>query len=519
MAGKLRHRSRRLGWIAAILGTILLVLILAVQLVEQPLRRYIEKKLNLALPGYTLSLGDLELHLLRLAITLKQLTIIQQANPQPVMASIPSLHAGVQWAEILKGSLGTEAEIFRPRIRASIQQLRSALKRKEPVKERQWRDIAKIMRASRINRVAVEDGSITYFDENPDEPLVVDQLRIAVSDIGRSDATGSGYPTSFRVEANVFGPGRGMVEGSADLLGETQPLLGARLKFEKVPLGKLKPAAAHFDLDLRGGSLAADGELRYDTQLKMAHFTEINIDDLDVDYIYDGSKPPHTPPPPHPKAGESALRIRLDRLQAKNGTLGFVNKSADPSYRLFLADTNLTISHLDTDFAQGGTELTLAGRFMASGTTEAVAVFRAVGRQRDFALAIRIVNVELARLNNLLKAHGDLDVAAGRFALFSEAQVKEDRISGYVKPLISDVEVYSTSQEKEESLLQKLYEGTLGTLAEIFEGPGERVATKTDISGTVDNPDASILEILGNLVRNAFYKAILPGFEQEAAEK
>jgi hypothetical protein len=34
-----------------------------------------------------------------------------------------------------------------------------------------------------------------------------------------------------------------------------------------------------------------------------------------------------------------------------------------------------------------------------------------------------------------------------------------------------------------------------------------------DMSGPVENPQANALQIIGNLIRNAFFNAILPGFE------
>ena len=43
------------------------------------------------------------------------------------------------------------------------------------------------------------------------------------------------------------------------------------------------------------------------------------------------------------------------------------------------------------------------------------------------------------------------------------------------------------------------------------------VATKADVSGPLDSPQTSTWQVLVRLVQNAFIKAILPGFEREAA--
>jgi hypothetical protein len=39
------------------------------------------------------------------------------------------------------------------------------------------------------------------------------------------------------------------------------------------------------------------------------------------------------------------------------------------------------------------------------------------------------------------------------------------------------------------------------------------VATKADISGPLENPQASTWQVLLNLIQNAIFRAILPGFE------
>jgi hypothetical protein len=53
-------------------------------------------------------------------------------------------------------------------------------------------------------------------------------------------------------------------------------------------------------------------------------------------------------------------------------------------------------------------------------------------------------------------------------------------------------------------------------VSELLENfPRDEVATKADIAGPLENPRASTWQVLVTLIRNAFFKAILPGFERE----
>jgi hypothetical protein len=120
-------------------------------------------------------------------------------------------------------------------------------------------------------------------------------------------------------------------------------------------------------------------------------------------------------------------------------------------------------------------------------------------------------------MNNLLRAYGNFDVTAGVFSLYSELGVKEGLVKGYIKPLFKDMKVYDTRQDKDKSVVHKLYEGLVGDIAKLLENaPREEVATRTEISGALENPHISTWQTVVNLVRNAFFKAFLPGFEKEA---
>jgi hypothetical protein len=78
------------------------------------------------------------------------------------------------------------------------------------------------------------------------------------------------------------------------------------------------------------------------------------------------------------------------------------------------------------------------------------------------------------------------------------------------------MDVYDPRQDQEKSLFQKIYEGLVGGVSQLMENtPRQEVATKADISGRLENPRSSTWQVLINLIQNAFFRAILPGFERE----
>jgi len=153
------------------------------------------------------------------------------------------------------------------------------------------------------------------------------------------------------------------------------------------------------------------------------------------------------------------------------------------------------------------------GNFMGSGATKVKGAFRPEKPNPDFNVLVRIVKTPVDRLNHVLEAHGHINASHGTFAFFSDMTVKDNRIEGYVKPFLKDVEVYDPKQDQDE-VTKKMFETVVNGVLDLFRSTTTgQVATKTDMSGPVDNPHASTWQILVKLVENAFFKAILPGFE------
>jgi hypothetical protein len=71
-------------------------------------------------------------------------------------------------------------------------------------------------------------------------------------------------------------------------------------------------------------------------------------------------------------------------------------------------------------------------------------------------------------------------------------------------------------QDQGKNLFQQLYEAAAGGISKILENfPRDEVATQADIGGPLDNPQASTWQVVATLIQNAFFQAILPGFERE----
>src|SRR5262249_13854879 len=121
--------------------------------------------------------------------------------------------------------------------------------------------------------------------------------------------------------------------------------------------------------------------------------------------------------------------------------------------------------------------------------------------------------------NDQLRGHAKFEKESGIFSVFSEMHVHDGRVDGYVKPLFSDLKVYDKDKDAEKTFGTKVKKKEVDIAAKMLKNRHRKdVATNLDISCPLQTPQTSVLQALVGLVQNAFIKAILPGFEREAAQ-
>lgn len=64
-----------------------------------------------------------------------------------------------------------------------------------------------------------------------------------------------------------------------------------------------------------------------------------------------------------------------------------------------------------------------------------------------------------------------------------------------------------------------MYEGLIGGISSLLTNrPREEVATQVGVSGDIESPQTTTWETVIGLIQNAFFRAILPGFEKEVSQ-
>lgn len=510
-------------WVMGGLIALVLIVFIASFFIDEPLRRTTEKRMNQSLKGYSVRLPKLHFSLIGLSITLKGLTISQQAHPQPPVAEFPFLRASVQWREILSGKLVGDMRLDGPKIHVNLKQLRSEAASKVPMKQKGWQQAFEAIYPLKINLLKITNAGITYIDTDDKRPLRLTNLSLEADNIRNIHLPDRVYPSNFHLETDIFGSGHGTVDGRANFLAEPTPAVKAAIELAKVPLGYFAPMLARTNMKIEGGVLSADGNVEYGRKVQTARLKKLAIQGVRLDYIHapETARAEKRRAEKVKKAAKEVsnkpnLILTVDHFSVTGANIGFVNDYGGKKVRLFLSDADLYLDNFSNQFSKGPARAKLSGRFMGSGVTEATAAFRPEDKGPDLDLYLKISGTQLVSLNDLLRSYGDFDVTAGTFSLVTELHVKNNRVNGYIKPFFKDMKVYDRRQDKNKGFFHRVYEMLVGGIAKLLENKQrDQVATKADISGPLQSPKTSTWQVVVELVRNAFFKAILPTFEKE----
>ncbi len=700
-----RSGSRfRHPWLVGIVVLVVALGVIAsvvVARIDEPLRRYLEGRVNAALTGYTVSVGALDLHVLGLAVELKDVTVVQNQRPSPPVLHLPSWRTSVEWRALLSFALVADTKFDHPRAFIMLDQ--AAQEAQDPVHltDRGWQDAVQAVYPLKIDTLRVIDGDVSYYDVGNVPPLKLEHVYLRASNIRNVRSTAGQYPSPIELSSSVLG-GTLTASGNADFFAKPSPAIATRFDLSDANLVPLAPMARGYDLTISKGAVSVEGKAVLqpkETTIDLARVEVVNpaieyardprpaerpveravvtaskaatttpgvhvemqdvrirggtlglkvdalrsedggtvyveakdlpplrLEDLDLHAtdISSDRRPRSSPtrfeaqarvlengrlhvvgtidPLAEPRptlaadfdlrdvglkpfaslvrhwafdlsggtlAGNGHLDIGPDqetlvlhrvavtrpsvsyvkrtaederRLQkvtrattvaqpkptyrldvedarVRDGTFALVNEGDNPAYKLALTHSDVTVRGYSNQESRRRGSASIRGRFMETGNASIDATFASgTQQQADFDMDVRLEDVRLVELNDLLRAKGGFDVAAGTFSFYSELAVHDGRVEGYVKPFFKDLDVYDRSQDAKKPIGQQAYEAVVGVAGTVLENRSrDQVATRADLSGPIESPGAPTWQIVIGLVKNAFWQALLPGLDAPRA--
>lgn len=211
------------------------------------------------------------------------------------------------------------------------------------------------------------------------------------------------------------------------------------------------------------------------------------------------------------------MPLQVNRFEINGGNVQYVDETSRPMVDVHLTDLHVLALNLRNSY-DSSTLLPASVAAVGSlydGTLSLNMKLNPLAKDPTFDLNAALRNTNLVLLNDFFQAYARVDVNKGTFGMYTEVAAKNGSFTGYVKPLIKDLDVVG-KEDRDDNILQKLWEGIAGAAAEVFENqPRDQVATKIPFEGRLDNPETNTWTMVVNILQNAFIRAIQPSLDNE----
>jgi hypothetical protein len=213
---------------------------------------------------------------------------------------------------------------------------------------------------------------------------------------------------------------------------------------------------------------------------------------------------------------EELFPFRFNTVTIHNGTITFRAPGISTADAMKASNVEGEVTNL-TNVVDSGKETFAAfqatANILEGGTTRISGSVDPLQEKPTFDVNLQVSNVKLPQVNPWLRQYIKADAEAGDFELYMEIAAADGKFQGYAKPVLRNVNIYS-SEEQEESFLKRIWEGLVDFAANVLENDEkEQVAARIPFTGTIENPQTSVFATIVSVLRNAFVSAFARSLE------
>ena len=212
------------------------------------------------------------------------------------------------------------------------------------------------------------------------------------------------------------------------------------------------------------------------------------------------------------------MPFEINVVKVEEGEVHFRDFTTDPQVDVYLKNVNGSLTNLTnaTDLKKDlPSHLELNANILKNGKLKVNGDLNILRAIPDMIINTSVENVKLPELNDLSRAYAALDFEKGDINLYSEFKINDGIISGYLKPLMTNIDVIDL-REDIKNPLKLIWESVAGLVLEIFENqPRDQVATKVPLEGDLNSPNIGVWNTVINIFKNAFIQAFRPGIDHD----
>ncbi len=202
------------------------------------------------------------------------------------------------------------------------------------------------------------------------------------------------------------------------------------------------------------------------------------------------------------------MPLDINFVEINNGKIAYKDYSSKPNVDIYIEDMHARATNLrnaDADNAALPSDLTVRGVSIGGGKLQLDGKLNILKKTPDFDLDGKLESISLPAMNNYARPFAGIDFEKGTLNIYTELAAKNGAISGYVKPLATDIHMIDPEPD---NAVKFIWEALVSGVMEIFSNQKkDQFATQIAIEGRLDSPETNFWVTLGGIFRNAFGQA------------
>jgi len=206
---------------------------------------------------------------------------------------------------------------------------------------------------------------------------------------------------------------------------------------------------------------------------------------------------------------KSLTPFDLTRFTVNNGRLDYIDYVAEPNIHLFIKDLDViltNISNVKNKKVALPSDIYVRGTTLGGGALSVKGGMNILKDIPDFDIAAEFTNANLTYFNDYFINYASLDFTKGTVSVFSEIAAVNGKMTGYIKPIASDLDMVSLKQDS--NPLNFIWESIAGFFLETLQNqPKDQFAMRIPLNGDLTAPDQEIWSGIFSIFNNAFVDA------------
>jgi len=205
---------------------------------------------------------------------------------------------------------------------------------------------------------------------------------------------------------------------------------------------------------------------------------------------------------------------RVNQVTIHQGDIHYLDFDSSPTVDLELSQIEVAADNMSNSKGLKvplPATVKITGRPLLTGTFEMNLAVNFDEQFATFTQNFRMEHVPAVGANSILQKYIKARVKSGEIGIYSELTSDKGIYHGYVKSFFYRPEFEPKSSD--EGNPGAIWSGVLNTVKGLFENDKQVIATQSEISGRVDQPQVDSVSVIMGILSNAYIQALRAGFD------